>query len=50
MSEYRTRYYDHGPLTLMAFWRAARRRRWLIFRVLRVTDYGLPPAGDDEWA
>lgn len=47
-SEYRTRYRDDGRLTLMTFWHCARRRRWLIFRVLRVTDY-LPPEEQQPW-
>jgi hypothetical protein len=50
-SEYTTRYYGDGRLTLMSFWRAAKRRRWFIFPVLRVTDYNQPAqeAGDQSW-
>jgi hypothetical protein len=42
-----TRYYDSGRLTLMPFWRAARRRKWGIFTVLKVADY-LPPVPPEE--
>ena len=45
-SEFSTRYYDNGRLTLMPFWRAARRRRWG-FRVLAVSDL-LPPVPPEE--
>lgn len=48
-SEYSTRYDDHGRLTLMPFWRAARRRKWLVFKVLTVTDYSQVPTEEHPW-
>ena len=50
-SEYTTRYYEDGRLTRMSFWRAARRRMWLVFPVLAVTDHDqpAPPEDGEQW-
>lgn len=36
-------------LTLMPFWKAARRRKWFIFRVLTVIDYTPEPRDQQPW-
>ena len=41
---------DDGRLTLMPFWEQTPRRKWLIFPVLRVTDYTPPEPPDEEEA
>lgn len=38
-------YRSGGRLTLMSFWRNARRRKWLLFKVLVVTDW-MPEDGE----